>query len=110
MHVTFGTEINYNHRYILGVEYFRESSITGMGTVRNFEITLYRFKAGRIYTCRSQWPRGLRHKLSSLARTLASWVRIPLKTWMSVCVYSVFGFEALRRADPPSKESCRLSI
>jgi hypothetical protein len=28
--------------------------------------------------------------LSSPARTLASWVRIPLKTWMFVCVYSVF--------------------
>jgi hypothetical protein len=24
------------------------------------------------------------------ARTLGSWVRIPLKAWMSVCVYSVF--------------------
>jgi hypothetical protein len=32
----------------------------------------------------SQWPRGLRYKLSSLARKLGSWVRIPLKTWMSV--------------------------
>jgi hypothetical protein len=32
----------------------------------------------------SQWPRGLRHELSSLARTLGSWVRFPLKSWMSV--------------------------
>jgi hypothetical protein len=31
-----------------------------------------------------QWPRGLRHELSSLARTLGSWVRFPLKAWMSV--------------------------
>jgi hypothetical protein len=38
---------------------------------------------------RSQWPRGLRHELSSLARTLGSWVRIPVEAWMSVCVYSV---------------------
>jgi hypothetical protein len=38
---------------------------------------------------RSQWPRGLRHELSSLARTLGSWVRIPPQAWMSVCVYSV---------------------
>jgi hypothetical protein len=30
--------------------------------------------------------RGLRHELSSLARILGSWVRIPLKSWMSVCV------------------------
>jgi hypothetical protein len=39
---------------------------------------------------RSQWQRNLKHELSSLARTLGSWVRIPLKAWMSVCVYSVF--------------------
>jgi hypothetical protein len=39
---------------------------------------------------RSQWPRGLRHELSSLARTLGSWVRIPLKRWTFVRVYSVF--------------------
>jgi hypothetical protein len=32
----------------------------------------------------------LRHELSSFARTLGSWVRIPLDAWMSVCVYSVF--------------------
>jgi hypothetical protein len=37
----------------------------------------------------SQWPRGVRHELSAPARTLGSWVRIPLETWMSVCVYSV---------------------
>jgi hypothetical protein len=40
--------------------------------------------------CRSQWPHGLRHESSSPARTLGSWVRIPLEVWMSVCVYSVF--------------------
>jgi hypothetical protein len=39
---------------------------------------------------RSQWPRGLRHELSSPARTLGSQVRIPLKSWIYVCVYSVF--------------------
>jgi hypothetical protein len=40
---------------------------------------------------RSQWPFGLRHELSSLARTLGSLVRIPLKASMFVyvCVYSV---------------------
>jgi hypothetical protein len=31
---------------------------------------------------RPQWPRGLRHELSSLARKLGSWVRIPEKAWM----------------------------
>jgi hypothetical protein len=39
--------------------------------------------------CRSQWPHGLRHELSSLDQTLGSWVRIPLETWKSVCVHSV---------------------
>jgi hypothetical protein len=39
--------------------------------------------------CQSQWPSGLRHELSSFARTLGSSVRIPLKEWMSMCVYSV---------------------
>jgi hypothetical protein len=34
--------------------------------------------------CRSRWPRGLRYELSSLARTLGSWVRIPLEAWLSV--------------------------
>jgi hypothetical protein len=42
--------------------------------------------------CRSEWPRGLRHELSSLARTLGSWVRIPPKVLMSVCFCSVFVF------------------
>jgi hypothetical protein len=60
---------------------------------------------------RSQWPRGVRHQLSSLARTLGSWVRIPLEAWMSVCVYSVFVLgSGLRRADHSSKESYRMSL
>jgi hypothetical protein len=67
------------------------------------------------YVGRSQWPRGLRHELSSLARTLASWVRIPLKAWKSLCVCDVFvsfclQVAALRRAHPPSKKSYRLCI
>jgi hypothetical protein len=33
---------------------------------------------------RSQWPRGLRHELSSPAQTLRSLVRFPLEAWMSV--------------------------
>jgi hypothetical protein len=37
-------------------------------------------------SCRSQWARGLRHELSSLARTLGSWVRIPFRSWILVCV------------------------
>jgi hypothetical protein len=64
---------------------------------------------------RSQCPRGLRHELPSLARTLGSWVQIPLKAWLSVCVYPVFVFLCvsggfLWLADPPSKESYRMCI
>jgi hypothetical protein len=43
--------------------------------------------------CRSQRPRGPWHELSSLARTLAPWFRIPLKASMSasiLCVGSSF--------------------
>jgi hypothetical protein len=40
----------------------------------------------RLYKLRwSQCPRGLRNELVSSARTLGSWVRIPLKALMSVC-------------------------
>jgi len=35
-------------------------------------------------TCRSQWPRGLRHR-SAAAGLLGLWVRIPPGAWMSVC-------------------------
>jgi hypothetical protein len=48
---------------------------------RNINVVL------KIMVGRSQWPRDLRHELSSLARTLGSWVRIPLKSWMSVCTF-----------------------
>jgi hypothetical protein len=50
-----------------------------------------RFQACNNLLGRSQWPRGLRHELSSLARTLRSWVRIPFKAWMSVsCEFILF--------------------
>jgi hypothetical protein len=38
----------------------------------------------------SQRPRSIRYELSSLARTLGSWVRIPLEAWISVCVHCVY--------------------
>jgi hypothetical protein len=38
---------------------------------------------------RPQWPRGLGQELSSLAQTLGSLVRIPLKACVSVCLYSI---------------------
>jgi hypothetical protein len=53
-------------------------------------------KISGTYPYRSQWPPRLRHELSSLAQTLGSWVRIPLKgTDVYVCVYSVFVFSCL---------------
>jgi hypothetical protein len=39
---------------------------------------------------RSQWPRCLRHDVSSPTQTLGLCVRIPLEAWLSVHVYSVF--------------------
>jgi hypothetical protein len=45
---------------------------------------LYNVKGGK---CRSRWPHGVKHEPSSPARTLGSWVLIPLKTWMSVCAF-----------------------
>jgi hypothetical protein len=43
---------------------------------------------GSSLKCRSQWPCGLRHELSSAAQTLGSWVRIRLEAWMSMSVLS----------------------
>jgi hypothetical protein len=39
---------------------------------------------------RSQRPHRLIHEMSSLTWMLGSWVQIPLKAWMFICVYSVF--------------------
>jgi hypothetical protein len=44
---------------------------------------------GRRTTVVAVCERALRHELSSPARTLGSWIRIPIKAWMFVCVYSV---------------------
>jgi hypothetical protein len=51
----------------------------------HLKIKFYKAMEGR-----SQWPRSIRQELSSLSRTLESWVRIRLEPCMSVCVYSVF--------------------
>jgi hypothetical protein len=48
----------------------------------HMEITTFWFQYVR-------WPRGLKHEMSSPARTLRSWILILLEVWMSVCVYSV---------------------
>jgi hypothetical protein len=40
---------------------------------------------------RSQWPHVLKYEQFSLARTLRSWVGIPLEAWMFVCLFCVLG-------------------
>jgi hypothetical protein len=64
---------------------------------------------------RSQWQHGLRLEPLSLVWALGSWVPNPLEACSSLCVYSMFVLScvqaaALRRADPPSKESYRQCI
>jgi hypothetical protein len=61
--------------------------------------------------CRTQWPRGLRHELSSPTETLLSWVRAPFETWVSVSVFITRIFvlfcvqvAALLLADTPVQE------
>jgi hypothetical protein len=56
----------------------------------NFTFTYVVLLRIAVVKCRSQWPLGLRQELPSLPRTVGSWVRIPLKAWISVCIYSVF--------------------
>jgi hypothetical protein len=66
-------------------------SCTTCGTISKKTAVVYeKFNIAMSTEGRPQWPRGLRHELSSLARKLGSWVRIPLKAWMPVCAYSVF--------------------
>jgi hypothetical protein len=60
---------------------FREVSRVEVKTVWNLTL---RFHGTIVNKGRSQWPRGLGHELSSLGRMLGTWVRIPLKAWMSV--------------------------
>jgi hypothetical protein len=76
---------------------------------------LWRIGMGTTIISPSQYPRGLCHEFSSLAGTLGSWVRIPLKAWIFVRVHSVFvlfrvQLAALQWADPSSKEFYRLCI
>jgi hypothetical protein len=65
----------------------KKKSVTMLPTLTEVNTCYYGFIMAQT---RSQWPRGLRHEPSSLARTLGSCVRIPLKVRMSICVYSVF--------------------
>jgi hypothetical protein len=82
---------------------------------RNFGDSQHGFWCNKWTASRSQRPHGLRNEMSSLARTLGSWFRIPLKACMFVCAFIfclrfVCVGSTLRRADPPSKESYLLYI
>jgi hypothetical protein len=48
----------------------------------------YLFSGYQTHSCRSEWPRGLRHELSPFAWTLGPWVRIPLKA-RCLCLFCV---------------------
>jgi hypothetical protein len=64
-------------------------------------LSLYDRRAQSL-NCRSQWPRGLRHELSSPARVLGSRVRTPLKAWMSVlCACILFVDRGLATGSSP---------
>jgi hypothetical protein len=56
---------------------------------------------------RSQWPRGLRHEPFSPAPTLGHGC---FCAFILLFVLFCVQIAALRRADPPSKESYRLSV
>jgi hypothetical protein len=64
--------------------------------------------------CQLQWPRGLRQEISSSpAQTLGWCIRIPLDTRMSAFMLrlcSTVQAGTLRKSNPPSKESYRISV
>jgi hypothetical protein len=69
---------------------FRDSGVFRALFCRVYTRNVRKFNHFEVVLRRSQWPRGLGHESSSLARTLGSWVRIPLKAWMSVCGFILY--------------------
>jgi hypothetical protein len=57
--------------------------------------------------CRSQWPRGLRHELSSPAPTLRSWDRIPLRHGCLCVRFFCFYIVSSETASRPNKRLIR---
>jgi hypothetical protein len=84
-----------NSRYILSLSINLPKLTSAVDSARlriiknGLRLLFKYFYSATFLSSRSQRPRGIRHELSSLARTLGSRVRIPLKALMSVCVYSV---------------------
>ena len=56
----------------------------GMMSVQLKKNNLLEILKCNFYSCRSQWPRGLRRR-STAARLLRLWVRIPPGAWMFIC-------------------------
>ena len=75
-HVSHHLEPNTLHRFPFQPKYRHRSVLRNAA----FSPNMIR----NIHNCRSQWPRGLRHR-SSAARLLRSWVRIPPEAWIFVC-------------------------
>jgi hypothetical protein len=71
------------HRFLLSVNDTRYLSFILLLLLRVSSFALRHLLCAKLEYRLSQWPRGLRHELSSLARTLGSWAEIPLKAWMS---------------------------
>jgi hypothetical protein len=80
--IFFCTSLSIQHRENISNKLYKNSTI--LHHMHKFEKD---FKEGILQTSRSWSPRGLRNELSSIARTLGSWVRIPLKAWMSVYAF-----------------------
>jgi hypothetical protein len=64
----------------------------------------------RLYSShRSQWPRGLRHGMSSPCRTLGSWIWIPLEVRMFAFILCLCKYRPCDRLIPSPNDSYRLS-
>jgi hypothetical protein len=77
-------------RFPLNIVLWKNEKV--LHSLSNYILWAMDFMLVNILQSRSQWLHGLRHEPSSPARILGSCVRIPLQTWMSACVYSVFVF------------------
>jgi hypothetical protein len=88
----FWVQISISMIFIIVESIFRSKIIDAMLSVKRPRplLTAY-FPVPLFTTCQSQWPRVIRLDMSSLVRTLGSWVRIPLKAWMSLyCAFILF--------------------
>jgi hypothetical protein len=77
---------NFEHKLWISKSHFSPPSweSISMEPLYSLQCPVFKYSESICFSCRSQWPRGLRHELSSLSRTLRSWVRILLKVWISV--------------------------